>query len=149
VVVSCTFGCLVHFLRLSAVWWPGTQSVRVNNLLACIFAKYSPIFLKRQSRLFETEAVEFTSLANKNIGLSMSLLLHQLSTLAPVKAVISGHLVQSVLTSYFRLFGSKAKTSFHFWPFLSVIDRRTMGLVLTGNVRHSYLSLTCKLSQTR
>jgi len=103
-------GCLVHFLRLSAVWWPGTQSVRVNNLLACIFAKYSPIFLKRQSRLFETEAVEFTSLANKNIGLSMSLLLHQLSTLA-VKAVISGHLVQSVLTSYFRLFGSKAKTS--------------------------------------
>jgi len=34
----------MHFLRLLAVWWPGTQSARNNYLLACKFAKYSPIF---------------------------------------------------------------------------------------------------------
>ena len=31
------------FVRLIAVWWSGTQSARDNHLLACNFAKYSPI----------------------------------------------------------------------------------------------------------
>jgi len=35
--------CLVHFLRLSAVCWPGAQSVCDNHALTCNFAKYSPI----------------------------------------------------------------------------------------------------------
>jgi len=35
--------CLVHFLRLLAVCWPGAQSKRDNHVLACNFAKYSPI----------------------------------------------------------------------------------------------------------
>ena len=35
--------CLVHFLRLLAVCWPGTQSAWDNHALACNFAKYSPI----------------------------------------------------------------------------------------------------------
>jgi len=35
-------GCLVHFLRLLAVWWPGAQSALDNYLLACNFAKYLP-----------------------------------------------------------------------------------------------------------
>jgi len=35
--------CIVHFLRLLAVWWPGAQNARDNHLLACNFAKYSPI----------------------------------------------------------------------------------------------------------
>jgi len=35
--------CLVHFLRLLAVRWPGAQSVRNNHFRACNFAKYSPI----------------------------------------------------------------------------------------------------------
>ena len=35
--------CLVHFLRLSAVCWPGALSARDNHVLACNFAKYSPI----------------------------------------------------------------------------------------------------------
>ena len=34
---------VVHILRLLAVWWPGTQSARDIHLLACNFAKYSPI----------------------------------------------------------------------------------------------------------
>ena len=38
------FDCLVHFLRLLAVCWPGAQSARDNYALACNFAKYSPIF---------------------------------------------------------------------------------------------------------
>jgi len=33
----------VHFLRLLAVWWPGAQSEPDNYVLACNFAKYSPI----------------------------------------------------------------------------------------------------------
>jgi len=35
--------CLVHFLHLLAVWWPGTQIARNNHVLACNFAKYSVI----------------------------------------------------------------------------------------------------------
>ena len=37
-------GSLVHFLSLLAVCWPGAQSARDNHVLACNFAKYSPIF---------------------------------------------------------------------------------------------------------
>jgi len=48
-------GCLVHFLRLLAAWWPGAQSTRDNHhhhhhhyyyytTLACNFVKYSPIY---------------------------------------------------------------------------------------------------------
>ena len=33
-------GCLVHFLRLSAVCWLGMQSVWDNHALAGNFAKY-------------------------------------------------------------------------------------------------------------
>ena len=36
--------CVMHFLRLLAAWWPGTQTARNNHLLACNFAKYLPIF---------------------------------------------------------------------------------------------------------
>jgi len=36
-------GCLVHFLRLLTVWWPGVQSARHNLSLACNFSKYSPV----------------------------------------------------------------------------------------------------------
>ena len=39
--------CVVHFLSLLAVWWPGTYSARDNHLLACNVAKYSPIFKTR------------------------------------------------------------------------------------------------------
>jgi len=39
--------CLVHFLRLLAVYWPDAQSARDNHALACNFAKYSPLFLVR------------------------------------------------------------------------------------------------------
>jgi len=35
--------CVVHFLRLLAVWWPGTESARDNHLFACNFAKYLPV----------------------------------------------------------------------------------------------------------
>ena len=35
--------CLVHFLRLLAVCWPGAQSAPDNHAVACNFAKYSPI----------------------------------------------------------------------------------------------------------
>ena len=35
--------CLVHFLCLLAVFWPGVQSARDNHALACNFAKYSQI----------------------------------------------------------------------------------------------------------
>ena len=35
--------CLVHFLPLLAVCWPGSQSARDNHALACNFAKYSPV----------------------------------------------------------------------------------------------------------
>jgi len=34
---------LVHFLRLLAVCWTGSQSARDNDALACNFAKYSPV----------------------------------------------------------------------------------------------------------
>ena len=38
-----TVYCVLHFLRLLAVWWPCTQSARDNHpLLACNYAKYSP-----------------------------------------------------------------------------------------------------------
>ena len=33
----------VHFLCLLAVCWPSAQSARDNHVLACNFAKYSPI----------------------------------------------------------------------------------------------------------
>ena len=35
--------CLVHFLHLLAVRWPGMQSAWDNHALACNFAKNSPI----------------------------------------------------------------------------------------------------------
>jgi len=35
--------CVVHFLRLLAMWWPGAQSARDNHLADCNFAKYSLI----------------------------------------------------------------------------------------------------------
>jgi len=35
--------CLMHYLHLSAVWWPSTQSARDNHVLACNFANYLPI----------------------------------------------------------------------------------------------------------
>ena len=35
--------CLVHFLRLLAVCWPGAQSAWDNHALASNSAKYSPI----------------------------------------------------------------------------------------------------------
>ena len=35
--------CLVHFLCLLAVCWSGVQSACDNHVLACNFAKYSPI----------------------------------------------------------------------------------------------------------
>jgi len=35
--------CLVYFLRLLALSWPGVQSARDNHVLACNFAKYSLI----------------------------------------------------------------------------------------------------------
>jgi len=35
--------CLVHFLRLLAVCWPGAPSAWDNRTLACNFAKYLPI----------------------------------------------------------------------------------------------------------
>jgi len=35
--------CLLNFLRLLAVCWPGAQRARDNHVLACNFAKYSPI----------------------------------------------------------------------------------------------------------
>jgi len=36
-------GGFVHFLRLLAVFRPSAQSARDNHVLACNFAKYSPI----------------------------------------------------------------------------------------------------------
>jgi len=36
--------CIVHFLRLLPVCWPGAQSARDNHVHACKFAKYSPIY---------------------------------------------------------------------------------------------------------
>ena len=38
-------GCLVHCLRRLAVWWPGARSARINHVLACNFAKHSPILI--------------------------------------------------------------------------------------------------------
>jgi len=35
--------CLVHFLRLLAMCWPGVQSAWDNYAVACNFGKYSPI----------------------------------------------------------------------------------------------------------
>ena len=35
--------CLVHFLSLLAVCWPGAQSARDNHVLACNFAKCSTV----------------------------------------------------------------------------------------------------------
>jgi len=40
-----TVDCVVHFLRLLAVWWPDTQSARDNYVVACNSAKYSPILI--------------------------------------------------------------------------------------------------------
>ena len=37
--------CLVHFIRLLAVCWPGARSARDNQVLACNLAKYSPILI--------------------------------------------------------------------------------------------------------
>jgi len=39
--------CLMHFLRLLAVCWPDAQSAWDNHVLACNFAKCSPIFTAR------------------------------------------------------------------------------------------------------
>jgi len=36
--------CLVHFIRLLAVCWPGVQSAWDNHAVACNFVKYSLIF---------------------------------------------------------------------------------------------------------
>jgi len=44
-------GCLIHFLRLLAVFWSGAQSARDNHVLACNFAKYSPILIVFTGRL--------------------------------------------------------------------------------------------------
>ena len=35
--------CFMHFLHLLTVCWPSTQSAWDNHILACNFAKYSPI----------------------------------------------------------------------------------------------------------
>jgi len=43
--------CFVHFLRLLAVFWPSAQSARKNHVLACNFAKYSPILIFFTHRL--------------------------------------------------------------------------------------------------
>jgi len=43
--------CLVHFLCLLAVCWPGAQSARDNHALACNFAKYSLILIFFTHRL--------------------------------------------------------------------------------------------------
>jgi len=37
----------VHFYRLLAVCWQGTQTARGNHVLDCNFAKYSPIYTSR------------------------------------------------------------------------------------------------------
>jgi len=37
--------------RLLALWWPGAQSARDNHVLACNFAKYSPILIFFTERL--------------------------------------------------------------------------------------------------
>jgi len=42
-----TWLCLVHFLRLLAVCWPGRQSARDSHALACNFAEYSDRFFKK------------------------------------------------------------------------------------------------------
>jgi len=36
-------GCLVHFVRLASALVKDEESARVNHVLACNFAKYSPI----------------------------------------------------------------------------------------------------------
>jgi len=41
--ISQERGCLVYFLSLLAVGWPGAQSAWNNHVLACNFAKYLPI----------------------------------------------------------------------------------------------------------
>jgi len=38
--------CVEHFLRLVAVWWPGTQSARDSHRVACNFDKYASIYEK-------------------------------------------------------------------------------------------------------
>ena len=43
--------CFVHFLRVVAVCRPRAQSARDNHVLACDFAKYSPIFIFFTHRL--------------------------------------------------------------------------------------------------
>ena len=43
IVAGKKVDCVVHFLRLVAVSWPGAQTARDNHLLACNFAKYSAI----------------------------------------------------------------------------------------------------------
>jgi len=55
--------CLVHFLRLLAVFWPGVQSARDNHALACSFAKYSPIFKKIHP---QTQQLSFLNLIINN-----------------------------------------------------------------------------------
>jgi len=44
-------GCLLQFLRLLAVFRSGAQSARDNHVLACNFAKYSPILIVFTGRL--------------------------------------------------------------------------------------------------
>ena len=45
-------GCLVHFLRLLAVCWPGAQSAWDNHAVACNVAKYSQILIFFHSQTF-------------------------------------------------------------------------------------------------
>ena len=40
-------GCLVHFVRLATTLTKDEESARGSHVLACNFAKYSPIFKKK------------------------------------------------------------------------------------------------------
>jgi len=43
-------GCLMHFARLANTLLKGEESARDNHVLACNFAKYSPIKKKFNSQ---------------------------------------------------------------------------------------------------
>ena len=58
-------GCLAHFLRLLAVWWPGAQSAQDNHALACNYAKYSPILMS--SRVYTCFVMNEESIANEAV----------------------------------------------------------------------------------
>jgi len=44
-------GCLVHFLRLLAVWWPGAQSARTTTLLLVTLPNIHPVLIFFTDRL--------------------------------------------------------------------------------------------------